>query len=69
MRLLHIKTHEFAEFNDDAQRPRYVIASHRWGADEAKYKDVEQGCIKQSAGFKKIEAFANYVNENVKDVE
>jgi hypothetical protein len=69
MRLLHVRSLNFTEFHDDAQRPKYAIASHRWCVDEAKFRDVEQGRNKDSAGFKKVEAFAKFVNDNVKDIE
>jgi hypothetical protein len=70
MRLLNVRTLEFKEFYDDATRPKYVIASHRWGADEATYRDVKKRFIhKDSAGYKKVEAFAKYARNHVQNVD
>jgi hypothetical protein len=70
MRLLNVKSLKFEEFHNEARRPKYVTVSHRWGADEAKYKDVKEGLInKDSAGYEKVKAFAKYVTDNVKNVD
>jgi hypothetical protein len=70
MRLLNVSTLDFKEFHDDATRPKYVIASHRWGADEATYRDVKEGLVdKDSAGYKKVESFAKYTRGNVQNVD
>lgn len=74
MRLLHVKTLQFSEFVDDATRPKYVIASHRWTADEASYKEVKDGIAAQelaadNAGHRKVKAFARYVREKVASVD
>jgi hypothetical protein len=68
MRLLDVQTLEFEEFHDDATRPKYVIASHRWGSDEAKFKDVLKQRNRGSDGFQKIKAFARYVRDHISGV-
>jgi hypothetical protein len=69
MRLINVHSLKFTEFHNDDKRPKYAIASHRWGADEAKFKDVEQGRKKDSLGYKKVEAFAEYVRDRVQNVD
>ncbi|WPG99074.1 Hypothetical protein R9X50_00187900 [Acrodontium crateriforme] len=68
MRLLNTHTLKFAEFRDET-RPKYVIASHRWEDGEATFQDVRDGHNYDSAGYKKIKAFAEYARESVPTVE
>jgi hypothetical protein len=69
MRLLDVNTLKFSEFLDDKPRPRYAIASHRWGDEEATFKDVKEGRNQSSAGHKKVEAFAQYVREKIASLD
>ena len=66
MRLLNVDSLEFAEYHRDDERPRYVIASHRWvGYSEATFKDIQERINVESDGYKKVNAFAQYVREKV----
>ncbi|KAI4085923.1 MAG: hypothetical protein LQ348_000961 [Seirophora lacunosa] len=58
MRLINTTTLEFSEFFDNAI-PEYVILSHRWGSDEASFKDFEKGIQHTRSGFGKIRGFCN----------
>lgn len=70
MRLLHIERLDFAEFRRDDERPRYVIASHRWHEEsEVTFQDVQNRRNVDKAGYKKIEAFAKYIRDHVPAVE
>ncbi|KAK4618070.1 Vegetative incompatibility protein HET-E-1 [Fulvia fulva] len=62
MRLLNVNTLQLKEFAEREQPP-YVITSHRWGNDEATYKDVRKGHSQDTAGFKKIQAFCAYTKK------
>ncbi|PPJ57283.1 hypothetical protein CBER1_09011 [Cercospora berteroae] len=66
MRLLNVHTLEFEEFyHDDIESlPRYIIASHRWGKREPKYKDVVKRRHTDSPGHKKIEGFCRTIRES-----
>ncbi|CAK1366356.1 unnamed protein product [Cercospora beticola] len=66
MRLLNVHTLEFEEFyHDDIESlPRYIIASHRWGQREPKYKDVVKRRHTDSPGHKKIEGFCKTIRES-----
>ncbi|KAF2720019.1 hypothetical protein K431DRAFT_321340 [Polychaeton citri CBS 116435] len=69
MRLLNIKSLEFAEFGDD-NRPAYVIASHRWLSDsEATFQDVRDRRNTDSQGYQKVGAYANYIRNSMYPVE
>ncbi|EME41063.1 hypothetical protein DOTSEDRAFT_158153, partial [Dothistroma septosporum NZE10] len=68
MRLLSVETLQLKEFVEREQPP-YVITSHRWGNDETTYKDVRKGRNKDAAGFQKVQAFCNFVKENIKTSE
>lgn len=68
MRLLNVNSLEFAEFHGD-DRPKYVIASHRWSDREATYKDVRNGQNKNNSGYKKVLAFARYIKEKLSHLE
>ena len=69
MRLLNVCKLEFKEFNDD-ERPDYVAASHRWfHSHEATFKDVRDGRNTDGKGYEKVEAFAEYIRENITAVK
>ena len=69
MRLLHVSTFLFREFHDSHEIPPYIIASHRWAAQdgEATYKGLlkmmkkKKGRIVEGEGegegYKKVERF------------
>ncbi|KAK4617853.1 Vegetative incompatibility protein HET-E-1 [Fulvia fulva] len=63
MRLLNVLTRELKEFSD-TNRPPCVIVSHRWGADEATYRDVRSMRNTNKAGFRKIRRFCRWVRDN-----
>jgi hypothetical protein len=69
MRLLHATSLHFTEFLHDADRPRYVIASHRWTAHEVTFKEFKEGRDKHRPGYEKVTAFAKYVREHVPGIE
>jgi hypothetical protein len=69
IRLLNVSTLEFTEFPDDKTRPKYAIASHRWGVDEATYEDVKEKRNESKDGYQKIQAFAQYVRENTSGLD
>jgi ankyrin repeat protein len=69
MRLLNVNTLDFREFYGGRRRPRYVVASHRWRESEASYQDLREKRNCDSEGFKKIEAFAKFVRDNIPSVE
>ncbi|KAK5711196.1 hypothetical protein LTR17_018544 [Elasticomyces elasticus] len=60
MRLLDISTLQFRDFGDD-ERPPYAIASHRWGSEEATYKDVQSKRNVTGPGYLKILNFCQLV--------
>lgn len=60
MRLLNVHTLELQEFFDE-QIPRYIILSHRWGPDEVSYKAFRKGRMQETAGYKKIVHFRDFV--------
>lgn len=64
MRLLDINNLEFTEFRDH-ERPTYAIASHRWQEEEVAYQEVRERRNTHKKGYRKVEAFAKYVRENV----
>jgi len=70
MRLLCVDSLEFAVHKDASKRPKYVIASHRWFDDaEATFKDVRKGQNTKKRGYAKIEAFAQYIKDNIPSVK
>ncbi|USW54902.1 Putative heterokaryon incompatibility [Septoria linicola] len=71
MRLLNVHTLEFEEFYHDNidSVPPYIIASHRWGKHEPKYKDVLKRRRSDSAGYKKVEAFCRLIRESGIEVD
>lgn len=60
MRLLHVRTLDFERFTP-ASAPRYAVASHRWGPQEAAYKDVLKKRNLDTPGYRKVEAFCSFV--------
>lgn len=68
MRLLNVDDLDFRDFFD-SQRPLYVAASHRWCQSEATYQDLLYKRNRDSEGYKKVEAFARYVRDNVPSVK
>ncbi len=40
---------------DGSNIPKYAILSHRWGAKEITFKDLESGKAKTQAGYKKLQ--------------
>ncbi|KAM3423937.1 hypothetical protein BST61_g1331 [Cercospora zeina] len=69
MRLLNVNNLEFAEFRED-NRPKYVIASHRWiEGCEVTLPDVRDKRNRDKSGYEKILGFATYVKEHVPEVE
>lgn len=50
-------TYDFSLTKFDPQNipSEYAIFSHRWGADEVTFKDLENGAGKTKAGYKKLE--------------
>lgn len=69
MRLLNVKSLKFAEFRNH-NRPKYVIASHRWiEGCEVTLRDVRDRMNKDRSGYRKIMDFANYIKEHVPEVE
>lgn len=68
MRLLDIDSLEFTEFRD-RERPSYAIASHRWQEEEVTYQEVRGGYNKHKKGYKKVAAFARYLQESVRSVK
>jgi hypothetical protein len=69
MRLLNTQTLTFKEFLDSHHTPKYAIASHRWGADEATMLDIQEKRNTLSPGYRKVEAFATYVNTHIPDLQ
>ncbi|KAM3414332.1 hypothetical protein BST61_g10979 [Cercospora zeina] len=68
MRLLHVEELRFEEFSDH-QVPPYTIASHRWGAEEATLQDIQQGRATSKLGYRKIQGFARYAQENLRSID
>lgn len=62
MRLINIHTLEFKEFLD-SDIPPYCILSHRWGDDEITYKEFRKGLRKDSAGYRKVIEFCDFVKQ------
>ncbi|KAM3417365.1 hypothetical protein BST61_g5615 [Cercospora zeina] len=71
MRLLNVVSLQFTEFSDDnLDRAKYVIASHRWVARcEATLRDVRDTRNTDKSGYKNILGFAKYVKEHIQGEE
>jgi hypothetical protein len=69
MRLLNVKDLTLVEFHQDSERPPYAIASHRWTAREATFADVRDRVNTDTIGYKKVEAFAEFVKTHALDIE
>ncbi|KAF1821819.1 uncharacterized protein K489DRAFT_321948, partial [Dissoconium aciculare CBS 342.82] len=69
MRLINVQTLQLTEFLDARQRPKYVIASHRWAPDESSFKDLRKGRNKHYSGYKKIDGFAQYIRQSYPAIE
>ena len=54
MRLLHTRTLELSEFDNEASRPYYAILSHTWGDDEFIFSDFAKPDRRSSSGWRKI---------------
>ncbi|KAL6356229.1 hypothetical protein LRP88_09820 [Fusarium phalaenopsidis] len=61
MRLLNVATCELTEFNNEEERSRYCILSHRWGTDEVLYKDLLDPSTRPTAktGWPKVAGACN----------
>jgi hypothetical protein len=58
MRLLHYNTDggfSLTEFFEGDIPKKYAILSHRWGAEEVTFKDLNDGTSKGKAGYSKIQ--------------
>jgi hypothetical protein len=60
MRLLNVRSLEFKDFYS-SDVPPYAILSHRWGEDEALYKDILKRRNTETLGYQKIHGFARYL--------
>ena len=70
MRLLNVRSLQFAEYHSDNGKPKYVIASHRWvNGFEATFEDVQKRRNTKGLGYQKLRAFAKYVRERIPSVE
>lgn len=63
MRLLNVNTKTFAEFEEQKGVPPYTITSHRRWDDEPSFKDMKKDKAKQHEGFKKVEDFCKFVQD------
>jgi hypothetical protein len=69
MRLLHTHSLNLGEFQSD-NTPPYVAASHRWLPNgEATFQDVRYRRNTNSDGYHKVEAFAQYMKDNIPHVK
>ncbi|KAM0719563.1 hypothetical protein Q7P37_003693 [Cladosporium fusiforme] len=69
MRLLNVDSLKLLEFRED-EKPSYVAASHRWLAEtEATFQDVQDRRDTNGEGYRKIEAFAKYIRNNMSHVK
>ncbi|GIZ38637.1 hypothetical protein CKM354_000204900 [Cercospora kikuchii] len=67
MRLLHVEELRFEEYPVE-NVPPYAIASHRWGAEEVTLQDIQQNRATSKIGYKKIQGFAKFAQENLKSI-
>lgn len=68
MRLLRVEDLAFVVFLD-GEEPSYAIASHRWCSDEATFRDVRDGCNTDTQGYRKVQAFAKYVEQHLPQIK
>ena len=69
MRLLHVHNLKFADFVSD-KKPAYVAASHRWlQGGETTFQDVRDQRNVNSEGYRKVQAFAEYIKNNLPHIE
>jgi hypothetical protein len=69
MRLLHTHSLNLEDFQGD-NTPPYVAASHRWLSDsEATFRDVRDRRNTHSKGYRKVKAFARYIQDNIPHVK
>ncbi len=59
MRLLNIHDLRVQEYFESSVPP-YIILSHRW-SDEVSFKEFRKGLKKESLGYRKIQAFCDFV--------
>lgn len=62
MRLINVHTLEFEEFFE-GDLPAYAILSHRWIGREITHQDFLKGRNQDSAGYKKVVQFCDFVRE------
>ncbi|OQO08786.1 hypothetical protein B0A48_05676 [Cryoendolithus antarcticus] len=67
MRLLNVGSFELKEFLTD--KPEYVIASHRWLDGEVTFQDVRDGRNFEAPGYKKVQAFAQFVRQHTPRID
>lgn len=68
MRLINVHTLELKTFHRDV--PKYVTASHRWEEEEeASMDDVINKTNTDKRGFKKMEGFAKYIREDLRELQ
>ncbi|GIZ48200.1 hypothetical protein CKM354_001127000 [Cercospora kikuchii] len=65
MRLLCVQSLTPRQFDEAKKPPPYAIASHRWCDSEVTLEDVESGRNTDSAGYKKVQGFAEYIKNKV----
>lgn len=61
MRLLNVHNQTFQDFHGD-DIPPYVVTSHRWGVNEAMYKDILKRRNQQSKGYQKVLGFCAFAS-------
>lgn len=60
MRLLNTETYTLSEEYPIGQIPPFAILSHRWGDDEASYRDYVKRRVTTGVGFHKIIEFCDF---------
>lgn len=68
MRLLRVEDLAFVEFLA-GEEPSYAIASHRWCSNEATFRDVRDCCNTDTQGYRKVQAFARYVEQHLPEIK
>jgi hypothetical protein len=67
IRLLNVHSFELVYFARSA--PKYAIASHVWAAEECTYHEFREKRDTKSAGFQKIQGFAEYIKEHLSSID